>query len=85
MNEGKLFLVKHSEGEDVRVCCRCGSARLLILFPKTPKTGVYSKVCQACTTEQDRRDEASKLAICFWRNQRVVPIGKKRRRGTCGP
>ena len=78
MNEAQqMFLVKPSE----RVCCRCGRSRPPVLFPKTPQ-GAVSKVCQACTTIQDRKDEALLRTVCFRRHKRVVPLREKLK---CGP
>jgi hypothetical protein len=43
--------------EPERVCQRCETRRLLVLFPRTQR-GFYSKVCQLCTTIEADRERA---------------------------
>jgi hypothetical protein len=63
-------------------CSRCKRSRALVLF-RTPKN-TYSTVCQACRTEEERRDEAFMLKDFYRRHKRVVPLREKRGRGICG-
>ena len=49
--------------EPERVCQRCETRRLLVLFPRTQR-GFYSKVCQLCTTiEADREREKINVTV----------------------
>ena len=64
-----------------RECQVCHAVRPLVLFPKTLKTGAYSKVCQLCATVDEKADEAFLREDCFWRNRKLVPLREKRGRG----
>lgn len=63
-----------------RECQVCHAVRPLVLFPKTLKTGAYSKVCQLCTTIDQKVDEAFLRKECFGSHRRLVPLREKVRR-----
>lgn len=65
--------------QPTRQCTVCRSVRPLVLFPKTPGIGAYSKVCQVCVTDQHLKDEAMFRAVCFYRHRRVIPLKEKRK------
>lgn len=69
-----------SEWQPERKCLVCLTTRPLVLFPKTPRLGAYSKICQLCSTEQLLKDEAMQRSICFRRARKLVPLREKRGR-----
>jgi hypothetical protein len=62
--------------EPERVCQRCETRRLLVLFPRTNR-GFHSKVCQLCSDEERIKEETVLRRRCFWRNQKLVPLREK--------
>jgi hypothetical protein len=73
-----MFHMEHFKPEtDITemACSRCNRSRALVLF-RTPKN-TYSTVCQACRTEEERRDEVFLLKDFFRRHKRVVPLREK--------